>query len=188
MESFKSNLSSKLEFRLEYCWLPVPGRRENFTGLLICIICCNLSNNANGHFTLATLPLKLGRRGFKYPPKKSPISEKESNDNLDHYLDTGNFPLGRWSPSQIVYETNSGNVLVRIPRDEKNKQNWHAAAHSNKSFRNIPRCSKFRQQWKMFLMKSVRVPTWASQMKSLGFPHSSANFLSRGLLSCPWCI
>ena len=56
MENFKSNLSSKLEFRLEYCWLPVPGRRENFTGLLICIICRNLSNNANGNFTLATLP------------------------------------------------------------------------------------------------------------------------------------
>ena len=53
---FKSSLSSKLEFRLEYCWLPVPGRRENFTGLLICIIGRNLSNNANGHFTLATLP------------------------------------------------------------------------------------------------------------------------------------
>ena len=67
MENFKSNLSSKLEFRLEYCWLPVTDRRENFTGLLICIICRNLSNNANGHFTLATLPLNLGRRGFKYP-------------------------------------------------------------------------------------------------------------------------
>ena len=26
------------QFRLEYCWLPVPGRHENFTGLLICII------------------------------------------------------------------------------------------------------------------------------------------------------
>lgn len=58
MENFKSNLSSKLEFK---------GRRENFTGLLICIICRNLSNNANGHFTLATLPLNLGSRGFKYP-------------------------------------------------------------------------------------------------------------------------
>ena len=30
----------------------------------------------------------------------SPISEKENNDNLDHYLDTDNFPLGRRSPSQ----------------------------------------------------------------------------------------
>ena len=36
------------QFCLEYCWLPVPGRRENFTGLLICIICHNLSNN--GYF------------------------------------------------------------------------------------------------------------------------------------------
>ena len=48
--NLKSSLSSELEFRLEYCWLPVPGRRENFTGLLICIICHNLSNN--GHFIL----------------------------------------------------------------------------------------------------------------------------------------
>ena len=23
----------------EYCWLPLQGQRENFTGLLICIIC-----------------------------------------------------------------------------------------------------------------------------------------------------
>ena len=52
---FKSSLSSKLAFWFEYCWLPVPGRRENFTGLLICIICHNLSHN--GHITLATLPL-----------------------------------------------------------------------------------------------------------------------------------
>ena len=52
--NFKSSLISKLEFRLEYRWLPVPGQCENFTGLVICIICHNLSNN--GHFTLATLP------------------------------------------------------------------------------------------------------------------------------------
>ena len=50
--NFKSSLSSKLEFCLEYCWLLVPGGRENFTGLLICIVCHNLSNN--GHF----IPLK----------------------------------------------------------------------------------------------------------------------------------
>ena len=35
---FNSSFSWKLEFWLEYCWLPVPGRRGNFTGLLICII------------------------------------------------------------------------------------------------------------------------------------------------------
>ena len=52
--NFKSSLSSKLEFRLEYCWLPVTGRRDNLTGLLTCIICYNLSNN--GLFILATLP------------------------------------------------------------------------------------------------------------------------------------
>ena len=144
MENFKSNLSSKLEFRLEYCCLPVPGRRENFTGLLICIICRNLSNNANGHFTLATLPLNLGRRGFKYPQ----YLRKKITITLTIIWDTDNFPLGRRSPSQscLLYKTNSGNVLVRIPRDEKTKQNWHAAAHSNKSFRTVPRCSKFCQE------------------------------------------
>ena len=41
--NFKSSLSSKLEFRLEYCWLPVPDRSENFTGLLNCIICRTLT-------------------------------------------------------------------------------------------------------------------------------------------------
>ena len=36
---FKSTLSWKLNFLLEYCWLPVAGRRENFVGFQICIIC-----------------------------------------------------------------------------------------------------------------------------------------------------
>ena len=73
--NFKSSLSSKLEFRFEYCWLPVLGRRENFTGLLISIICHNLSNN--GHFTLATLLfcyltsiLKLNLRQFMFSNSK----------------------------------------------------------------------------------------------------------------------
>ena len=69
---FKLSLSSKLDFWFEYCWLPVPDRRENFTGLLICVICHNLSNN--GYFTLATLPfcnltsiLKLETLYFRVP-------------------------------------------------------------------------------------------------------------------------
>ena len=44
--NFKSSLSSNLEFRLEYCC-------HRFTDLHNLR---NLSNNANGHFTLATLP------------------------------------------------------------------------------------------------------------------------------------
>ena len=43
------------QFPLEYCWLPVPGRRENFTGLLICIIYQYFKQRLF-HFTLATLP------------------------------------------------------------------------------------------------------------------------------------
>ena len=120
MENFKSNLSSKFEFRLEYCWFPVPGRRENFTGLLICIMCRNLSNNANGHFTLATLPLKLGRRGFKYPQylrKKITLILTIIWIKINYlYPDNG-------LRAKVVYKTNSGNVLVTIPRDEKTKQN-----------------------------------------------------------------
>ena len=142
MENFKSNLSSKLEFRLEYCCLPVPARRENFTGLLICIICRNLSNNAiKRSFHSSNITFEFGKERLQI----FPISEKENNDNLDHYLDTDNFPFGGLR-AKVVYKTNSGNVLVRIPRDEKTKQNWHAAAHSNKSFRTVPRCSKFCQQ------------------------------------------
>ena len=143
MENFKSNLSSKLEFRLEYCWLPVPGRRENFTGLLICIICRNLSNNANGHFTLATLPLNLGRRGFKYPQY---LRKKLTIISVTIIWIQIIFPLAGGLQAKVVYKTNSGNPLVRTPRDEKTKQNWHAAAHSNKSFRTVPRYSKFCQQ------------------------------------------
>ena len=45
-----------------------------------------------------------------------------------------------------IHECDTRNVLVRIPRDEKTKQNWHAAAHSNKLFRTVPRCSAFCQQ------------------------------------------
>ena len=55
-----------------YCWIPVPYRRENFTGLLNRIICHNLPNN--GHFIQATLPfcnltsiLKLETLCFRIP-------------------------------------------------------------------------------------------------------------------------
>ena len=36
---FKSSLSSKLKFLLDYCSLLVPVWRENLTGVAICIIC-----------------------------------------------------------------------------------------------------------------------------------------------------
>ena len=78
MENFNSNLSSKLEFRLEYCWLPMPGRRENFTGLLICIICRNLSNNAKAAFIMYPTRGGGGAEDFRggsqiFRPKKGGI-------------------------------------------------------------------------------------------------------------------
>ena len=47
--NFKSSLSSKLEFRLKYCRLPVPVRRENFT---------DLHNLSNANFSFLILILK----------------------------------------------------------------------------------------------------------------------------------
>ena len=107
--------------------------------VISCSVCRNLSNNANGHFTLATLPLNLGRRGFKYPQ----YLRKKITIILTIIWIQIIFPYAGGLRAKVVYKTNSGNVLVRIPRDEKTKQNWHAAAHSNKSFRAVPRCSKF---------------------------------------------
>ena len=60
-------------------------------------------------------------------------SEKENNNNIDHYLNINNLPDGGLQVKVVVK-----NVLVRIPRDETTKclvrqvcdKNWHAAANS----------------------------------------------------------
>ena len=63
----KSSLSSKLEFHLEYCWLPVSGRHENFTGFNNDLQ--NLSQSVEQrsfHFTLATQPFCSLTRILKF--------------------------------------------------------------------------------------------------------------------------
>ena len=60
-DTFDANFTR--QFRLEYCWLPMPGRGENFTGLLICIICHNLSNNGCfTHYLSVILPVSSNLR------------------------------------------------------------------------------------------------------------------------------
>lgn len=64
-------------------------------------------------------------------------SEKENNDNIDQYLNIDNLPEGGLQV-KIVFKTESGNILVRIPCDETTKclvrqvcdKHWHAAANS----------------------------------------------------------
>ncbi|CAH3185919.1 unnamed protein product, partial [Porites lobata] len=64
-------------------------------------------------------------------------SEKENNDIIDQYLNIDNLPEGGLQV-KVVFKTESGNILVRIPRDETTKclvrqlcdKNWHAAANS----------------------------------------------------------
>ena len=57
---------------------------------------------------------------LEFGQERLQTSEKENNDNLDQYLNIDNLPAGGLQV-KVVYKTNSGNVLVRIPRDEKTK-------------------------------------------------------------------
>ena len=81
---------------------------------------------------------KSSQKTLEFGQESLQTSEKENNDNLDQYLYIDNLPEGGLQV-KFVYKTNSGNVLVRIPHDEKTKclvrqmrdKNWHAAARSN---------------------------------------------------------
>ena len=59
---------------------------------------------------------KSSRKTLEFSQERLKTSEKENDDNLDQYLNIDNLPLGG-----LVYKTKSGNVLVRIPLDEKTK-------------------------------------------------------------------
>jgi len=80
---------------------------------------------------------KSSRKTLVFGQERLQTSEKENNDNLDQYLNIDNLPLGGLQV-KAVYNTNSGNVLVRIPCDEKTRcfvrqiceKNWHAAANT----------------------------------------------------------
>ena len=61
---FKSTLSWKLNLTLEYCWLPVQGRRGNFAGFRICIICQTMVISLQQHYHCVILPLSSNLRHY----------------------------------------------------------------------------------------------------------------------------
>ena len=80
---------------------------------------------------------KSSRKALEFGQERLETSEKENSDNLDQYLNIDNLPEGGLQV-KVVYKSNSGNVIVRSPRDEKTKslvrqicdKNWHAAANT----------------------------------------------------------
>ena len=80
---------------------------------------------------------KSSRKTLEFVQEKLQASEKENNDNIDQYLNTDDLPE-RGLQVKVVFKTESGNTLVRIPRDETTKclirqvcdKKWHAAANS----------------------------------------------------------
>ena len=80
---------------------------------------------------------KSSRKSLEFVQDRLQASEKENNDIIDQYLNIGNLPEGGLQV-KVVFKTESGNILVRIPRDETTKclvrqvcdKNWHAAAKS----------------------------------------------------------
>ena len=80
---------------------------------------------------------KSSRKSLEFVQDRLQASEKEYNDIIDQYLNIGNLPEGGLQV-KVVFKTESGNILVRIPRDETTKclvrqvcdKNWHAAANS----------------------------------------------------------
>ena len=71
-------------------------------------------------------------------------------------------------------------------------KNWHAAAHDNKSFRIVPEVlnslsKNASNEISEYLHDKIRKHAMKEAKRNHSvFPCSSANFLSRGLLSCPW--
>ena len=80
---------------------------------------------------------KSSRKSLEFVQDRLQASEKENNDIIDQYLNIGNLPEGGLQV-KVFFKTESGNILVRIPRDETTKclvrqvcdENWHAAAKS----------------------------------------------------------
>ena len=80
---------------------------------------------------------KSSRKSLEFVQDRLQASEKEYNDIIDQYLNIGNLPEGGLQV-KVVFKTESGNILVRIPRDKTTKclvrqvcdKNWHAAANS----------------------------------------------------------
>ena len=75
----------------------------------------------------------------------------------------------------------------------KANKNWHAAAHENKSFRIVPRGSKFSRQknasneMSEYLHDKIcKHAIKQARRNHSVFPRSGANFLFRHLLPRPW--
>ena len=63
---------------------------------------------------------KSPRKTLEFGQERLQASAKETDENLDQYLNIDNLPEGGLQV-KVVYKTNSGNVFVRTPRDEKTK-------------------------------------------------------------------
>ena len=63
---------------------------------------------------------KSSRKSLEFVQERLQASEKENNDNIDQYLNIDNLPEGGLQV-EVVFKTESENVLVRIPRDETTK-------------------------------------------------------------------
>ena len=80
---------------------------------------------------------KSPRKTLKFGQESLQLSEKENSDNLDQFLNIDNLPKGGLQV-KVVIKINSGNVYVRIPRDDETKclvrqicdKKWHAAANT----------------------------------------------------------
>ena len=80
---------------------------------------------------------KSSRKSLEFVQDRLQASEKENNNIIDQYLNIGNLPECGLQV-KVVFKTESGNILVRIPHDETTKclvrqvcdKNWHAAANS----------------------------------------------------------
>ena len=74
---------------------------------------------------------------MEFVQERLQASEKENNDNIDQYLNIDNLPEGSLKV-KVIFKTESGYILVRIPRDKTTKclvrqvcdKNWHVAANS----------------------------------------------------------
>ena len=74
---------------------------------------------------------KSSRKALEFGQERLETSEKENSDNID------NLPEGSLLV-KVVYQSNSGNVIVRSPCNEKTKslvrqicdKNWHPAANT----------------------------------------------------------
>ena len=67
---------------------------------------------------LSPVTKQNNRKSLEFGQERLQTSKKENSDNLDQYLNIDNLPKGDLQPKAIC-KTNSGNVVIIIPRFEK---------------------------------------------------------------------